>query len=325
MQTEHKDYYSILGIDKETSTEEIKKAYKKLAIKHHPDKIGGNEDTFKQIGEAYDVLSDIDKRRLYDMKLQGKTAINANDLFPQFFTTTRNIVKRSNHTHQINISLKEVHNGSERNIKVIINKDCLDCKTSCSICRGSGKTNFHNGPFVIIQNCVSCNGIGIVPSINTSCFNCHGNGSTSYEKACTVKIPKGTISGTSFMFAELGEQPKKRGEIAGDLLIEIIVTNDIFNRQGNDLIYTQTLSFVESIVGKDITIPHYDADIVLNTNTLGIINPTIEYYIVGKGINNIDGIIGNMILKFNIKYPKDVLSKDNIKDLKNILNNIFVK
>ena len=316
------DYYNILEIDKNASDEAIKKAYKKLALKYHPDKNGGNDEQFKKIAEAYDILSNPEKKNVYDSGGDPKTqnmnfqnqGNDIHNIFQQFFGNAahnhfrqqrqRNL-KKSNHVHQINIPLKDVHFGVQKQLKVSINKNCFDCKTKCTECNGSGQKTVHRqmGPMmqVISHTCNVCSGSGKSIKKN-NCDICKGTLEIKEEKIVVLDITKGFKNNTSILFESFGEQPQEQDEIAGDLLFQInILTDSNFKRKGdtNDLEYTINVSLLESIIGKHVTIPHFDGNFVFDTSTFGIINPNEKYIVNGKGLCN----IGDLILKFKISYP----------------------
>jgi DnaJ-class molecular chaperone len=313
-----KDYYSILGIDKSASDDEIKKAFRSLALKYHPDKNqeAGAEEKFKEINEAYETLSDGDKKRRYDMgeePNQGNVNMNMNpqDIFEQFFSGSghpfaqmfgqQNKNKRGNSIYQIKIKLSDAHTGLMKKLKVNIKKTCFDCKTNCKNCGGKGMIMTQHGPFIQQHTCGNCAGNGMISSKNSSCKNCLGVGETTSGEMCNIDIPKGVVSGHNLVAPGLGEQPQKQGEIPGDLLFQIIVENDPYFRRenGNDLVFTCKLTFKESIIGKEIKIPHFDGMMVENTKGFGVINPMKRYSYKNKGL----GCLGDLVLQFEIEYP----------------------
>lgn len=347
------DYYNILNISKDASDDEIKKAYKKMALKYHPDKNGGNDEQFKKISEAYEILSDPDKRQIYDSggdpKSQnmnfGNQTNDIHNIFQQFFgNATHNHfnnfnfrqhhhqqrqanIKRGNHMHKINVSLKDIHFGIKKNIKVIIKKNCFDCKVKCTECDGSGQKTHHRqmGPMtqIITQTCNACGGSGklIKKSQFNKCETCQGTSEIKEEKMLVLDITKCFKNDVSMLFEGLGEQPENPGEIPGDLIFQInIIEDQTFKRIGdsNDLEYTINLSLLESLIGTNVRIPHFDEDFLFNTGVFGIINPNEKYIIPNKGLGN----MGNLIIKFKISYPKGKMRSSDSDRLIQIFDNI---
>jgi DnaJ-class molecular chaperone len=313
-----KDYYNILGIEKGASDDEIKKAYRKCALKNHPDK-GGDAEVFKDITEAYEILSDSEKRQRYDRgedhhQHPQMHSNNHHDIFEQLFRQgfgglggfgfpgqphPQN-TKRSNHTHQLKVSMRDAHNGLEKTLKINVKRQCFNCKKKCNVCDGRGVSFMQQGPFSIQQTCNNCGGLGICNNINVGCKDCQGKGEIISDELCKINIPKCVASGQIITVSGLGEQPQKNGEQPGDLLIQIVVEDDpYFKRVNNDLVYKVPITFKESIVGKDILIPHFDGNISMNTVGFGVINPKKRYALTKRGLGN----NGDLVLDFDIRYP----------------------
>lgn len=320
-----KDYYSILDISKNATEDDIKKAYRKSALKYHPDKNNGDDSKFKDISEAYEILSDSQKRHIYDSGEDELTNLHQEfsqhgDIFQQFFGSNpfesrKRTTKRGNFVHVINITLKDAHIGISKKLKVNVKKVCFDCKIKCCICNGTSIRNVQNGPFIMKQHCNECSS-GYNSKHNQNCSYCKGTFEKNEEKMCKIDIPKGVNNGNIIIIEGLGEQNHKENEIPGDLHFKINIINDShFTRLHNDFIYQVPITFKESIIGKSIIIPHFDGEINMLTDGFGVINPNKTYSLKGKGL----GGNGDLILNFQINYPMGVYSKDIIEQFKNII------
>jgi DnaJ-class molecular chaperone len=323
-----KDYYSILGVNKDATSDVIKKAYRKKALECHPDKTGGDDSDFKLVNEAYDILGS-DKRHAYDnpnpfgninvdsmFDMFGRMNVNMNNVH----VNTRPIERRS-YTHNLNIPLKSVHFGLTKTLKINIKKDCLDCLINCTKCNGNGIiTNMIQiGPFMqqMQQHCHICNGTGTVKKVNLSCSFCGGKNERIEEQMLKVDIPIGVTNGYTICFPGLGEQGKKRGEKSGDFNVQIIIDKDpYFEREGNDLIFKCKISLKESIIGKCITVPHFDESINVNVNIFGIINPKKRYHLKNRGLKD-----GDLIFVFEICYPERLFDNNSTK----LLSDVFAQ
>ena len=325
------DYYKILGVNKNSSDEEIKKAYRKLALKHHPDKNrDGNNEQFQKIQEAYETLSDPEKKQNYDNPRH-----NLDNMFPfenhPFFRHHNNQnhnnrkQKKNDHVYVCKISLKDVYFGTTKKFKVNRSKICRRCNKMCNQCNGNGIITqyIQMGPFTqsIQQKCQQCNGDGKYKLENTNCEECKQDGYINEEKIFEVNIPRGVESGKQIVFEEWGEQANKDNEISGNLLVNIIVDdNPHFRRNGYNLIYTTQITLKESIIGKKIKVPYFEDDIIIDTKGFGIINPNKEYIVFDKGLFIQDSNKkGELRIIFKISYPDKSYNDDEI----NILANVF--
>lgn len=310
------DYYNILKVERSASQEEIKKSYRILALKNHPDK-GGNEETFKSISVAYECLSNPESRRNYDNpqpdfgNMNNMSNMNHHDIFNEFMNNNirqqqfhKRKIKRQDHLYKMNISLKDIHNGIVKTIKISLKKVCFDCKKTCKTCNGNGIIiqNIQIGPFMQ-QIQIPCNECqeGTISRQNINCLYCNGTYYKLNEEIIKIDIPKNSKNDMSIRKKNFGEQCKKENEEAGDLIIEInIETDQYFIREDSNLIYKTKMTFCETLIGKNIIIPHFDENININTSIFGIINPNKKYSIKGKGLGN----IGDLILIFDINYPE---------------------
>lgn len=341
--------YDILGINKSSSIDDIKKAYKKLAIQYHPDK-GGDPEKFKEITNAYKILSDSTQKEKYDNlgddmynNIEGSgfdSDIFANmDIFNQFFGNnsfggfnmqfgmdhTRGKSKKCNdYIHTIDITNKEVYFGYEKNLNISINKKCFKCINVCDLCNGRGTIQQvnNNGLFrqIFMNQCNKCNGSCNIFIKNINCNDCKGNSTIKIDKIINIKVPRGSENGYSITFDEMGEQPSRKNDIAGNLIIIINIkeSDSFFTRKGLNLYYNLNISFKESLIGKEIIIPHYESDINFNIKELGIIDPNHEYHLKEKGMIDKNNKKGDLVLKFNINYPNIKLNEQQINLIKDI-------
>lgn len=326
------DYYNILGIARDASDEDIKRAYRKLALKYHPDKNPDADPTrFQEIQAAYETLSDAEKRRDYDNPIPNINMNNANGFpFDQFFAHQffgpqqhrgPSVRKLGDHQYNVKISLRDVYFGTTKRLKASRTRICNNCHCNCERCHGNGVVTHRvqMGPFtqMVSQTCDLCVGKGLTKMVKSDCGVCHGRGETLEEKIFEITIKRGVSDGEQFVFEEWGEQNFKQGDISGNLIVTINVeTHPNFIRQGNDLLYTVTLSLAESIVGKDLSIPHFDGNIQIHSGGFGIINPNKVYTIYDRGLVT-DNTKGHLHLKFVVEYPRKTLDNKEQTMLRN--------
>jgi DnaJ-class molecular chaperone len=320
--------YDELGIPRTASLDEIKKAYRRAAREHHPDK-GGNEEKFKNITNAYEILTDEGKRNQYDQlgdeNYQQAAnggggggggfpgGMNAHDIFAQMFGGMagggfpgnmhfdfgqgggggRQQRRRQDHNHGMHINLQEAYHGVHKTLQVNLQKVCLKCKEACPSCQGRGQiTNMvRQGPFtqIINQPCVACQMTGFIIRGRDTCSECKGCGNYTEEKRIEIDIASGVLSGKQIRMEGLGEQRQTHDEISGDLILEIKINDHaFFTREGNDLKYAKRITFKESIIGIKFTIDHFSGPIEIDTRDYGIIQVAKKYEVRGKGMP-IDG------------------------------------
>lgn len=352
--------YDVLGVQKGTSKDDIKRAYKKKALDTHPDR-GGDPELFKEVNNAYSVLNDDDTRRRYDqLGDQGFEAsgganggggggmhMDPNDIFRQFFGGggpsggfnfhfgghgghERQNAKRNDHRHVYKISMHDAYTGVKRVIRIVVHKSCLQCKKTCYACQGQGQiTEMHRMGFftqMMQRDCDQCSGTGMVSSNNGGCKECNGNGNYKQEKIVDIDVPAGVDTGHVFVLEGLGEQPQKHGEVAGNLHIEILVQPDgRFTRNGNDLHMKIPITFKESVVGKKIDVGHVVGTFEINTVEFGVLQPSKQYVVKGKGMpvkNKKE--YGNMIIEFDIKYPSGTISPDNASKIATLFEEVGI-
>jgi molecular chaperone DnaJ len=290
-----RDYYEILGVSKNASTDEIKSAYRKLAKKYHPDVAGGSkeaEEKFKEISEAYEVLSDPKKRQQYDQfghdgikNIFGAEGFTWQDfthftdiedifgeifgggIFESIFGRRRERAYRgADLRYDLEITLEEAAFGAEKKIEVGRKETCPDCngdgsfrgisRKTCRTCNGTGEISYTTGFFAIRKTCNQCGGTGSV--IDRPCYGCRGSGVVTKKRKITVKIPEGIESGTRIKIAGEGEGGVKGGP-PGDLYVIVWVKEHrLFVRDGDNLLYDKPISFVQAALGTEIEIPLLD-------------------------------------------------------------------
>ncbi len=331
-----KDYYKILGISKNANLSEIKKAYKKLAIKYHPDRNQGNkyyEEKFKEIKEAYEILSNDNKRSMYDQ--YGHSAFNnsSDDSFTSSFTSSGDFgdifgdvfgdifgTKRSKNRSSSNrgsdikynliINLEDVIYGISKKIRVNIIQKCSLCfgtgcrtgykKVLCNVCKGSGDLKIKQGFFTVQQTCPNCNGECYI--INNPCYICKGEGVERCMKDILIKIPAGVNNNDKIRLVGKGNLGAF-GKNPGDLYICIkLRKHDIFDRDGNDLYCKIPINFTIAALGGKIEVPTLEGNINLK------IPPETQtgkiFRIKNKGIKSFkNNIKGDLLCKIYIETP----------------------
>ena len=341
--TEKRDYYDILGVKKNVDESTIKKAYKKLAIKYHPDRNPDNkeaEDKFKEASEAYQVLSDSEKRATYDrfghdgLRGQGFQGFSGfNDIFNNMgsifddlfggsgsggFSRQRTNGPRRGRDlrHDLEITLEEAAFGSENRIEVKKLASCLHCSgsgvkegsspVSCPVCQGYGQVRRSSGFFSIQTTCGHCQGAGKI--IKDPCPECEGSGQVIESSHLSVKIPAGINHGAKMRISGKGEDGTNGGP-AGDLYVLIFIKpHDFLERHGNDLAVRITIPMTTATLGGQTTIPSLDGELKVNIPK-GTQNQDI-IKIKSKGIPFLKGYgRGDLLVEVNISIPKKLTKK----------------
>lgn len=322
-------FYEVLEVSKESSTGEIKKAYRKLAIKHHPDK-GGNPETFKEISRAYEILSDPQKRDLYDKYgedgLEGQTAQDPTDIFDLFFggggprRTKSGKKKGEDVASHLKVSLEQLYNGSTR--KMAINKDvlCPDCKghggpldalKSCDMCGGQGvRVQIRQmGPMIQQTQsiCPGCKGQGKLMPESKKCRKCTGGGTVKERKVLEVFVEQGAPHNHKVVFT--GEADEKPGETPGDVIFIIEQQeHPVFRRRGNDLFINKTITLYEALTGFSFVIKHLDGRTLLTKNSPGeITKPNTMLAVKDEGMPTHKNpfVKGHLFVQFDVQFPPD--------------------
>ncbi|HUV84046.1 MAG TPA: molecular chaperone DnaJ [archaeon] len=341
------DYYEILGVDKGVTQEELKKAYRKLAIKYHPDKNKepGAEEKFKEISEAYGVLSDSEKRSKYDQYghagVDGTWSqedifrgVDFDDLFRGFGGgggifdiffggqgRRRGGPQRGSDLRtDMTISFEDAYKGVEREIEIPRTENCPVCDGSgakpgtdvktCTTCRGSGQTTRAQqtpfGQFMTSSTCPTCRGQG--KTIDSPCTECHGSGQVEKRRKIKVKIPAGIESNSRMRVGNEGEHGTKGGP-PGDLYVDIYVKpHKLFKRVGDNILLGTKISFTQASLGDEIMVPTVDGKVKLKIPA-GT-QPGATYRIKGKGMPSIHGHgQGDLNVKVDVNVPKKLSEK----------------
>ena len=335
------DYYSVLGINRNSDQATIKKAYRKLAKEKHPDS-GGNEEEFKEINEAYETLGDEKKKLNYDTYGHSKpnqNNFNGNfkDMFNSFGfgSNPRNKPmnkKGSDLRLNIKVSLEEIFEGSVKGIKYNRHSACMSCNSvggsepvRCVRCNGQGMVNEEiRTPFGIMQNLISCQlcqGEGQI--YKNKCISCNGNGIINKEETIDVKIPTGVQDGMSMVFQGMG-QAIKNGT-SGSLIVNFNeIPNKKYVRIGNDLRFTLKLPYYTLVLGGETNVETIEGTkIKIKIPELNNIGDTLR--VSGKGMKIMNSESrGDLMINLDIDMPKELSDTDKelLEKMKNIDNKL---
>ena len=346
-----RDYYEVLGVDKNASPDELKKAYRKLALKYHPDRNPGDkeaEEKFKEAAEAYDVLSNPDKKARYDQfgmagmeGAYGQGGMNMNDIFSQFgdlfgdffgggFRTgfsgfssggaARRVLRGSNLRIKVKLTLEEIDRGCEKKIKV---SKYVPCKT----CGGSGAKNNS------YETCQHCHGTGVITEVKRTilgqmqtqsacphcggegriikdkCHDCHGEGIVKSDEIITINIPAGVQDGMQLAMQGQGNAAP-HGGIAGDLIVLIEEQeHDVFERQDANLYYNAFITFAQATLGASVEIPTLNGKVKIKIDAGTPSGRVVR--LRGKGLPVMNGYgRGDLLVSLNVWVPKNVSKEE---------------
>ncbi len=341
--TTKRDYYEVLGVNRDASASELKSKYRKLAIKYHPDKNPGDkqaEEQFKVAAEAYDVLSDAKKRQIYDqyghqgLEGSGFSGVGGfedifssfSDIFDDFFgfaggsggrrQSNSKVRRGADLRYDLEIDFMEAAFGTKKEMPLEKLETCSTCSGSgcppgsspetCQMCQGTGQLTRSQGFFTVRTTCHYCQGKG--QSIKNPCTECKGSGQVKIHKRVSVKIPAGVDSGSQLRLSNEGESGKFGGP-AGDLYVFLhIKPHDYFHRKDNDVICVAQISFIQATLGAKIQIPTLEGEETLKIPSGTQYGETLR--LPGKGIPSIRGYgRGDQIVQVDIKTPTNISKK----------------
>ena len=339
-----RDYYEVLGVSKSTSPDEIKQQYRKLALKFHPDRNKSSEapEHFKEISEAYGVLSDPEKKQVYDQYghagvgdrytnediFQGARGGGFESIFESIFGRGGGFGFEQQHgsdiLYETSVTLEDVLDGKKIEIDLQKQIQCANChgsgckpgtnKITCSTCNGQGQVrqsrNMGFASFVTATPCPTCRGQGSM--IETPCGDCKGQGKKKGTKKVTFQIPPGIDSGDYTVTGEGNESPNGTN---GDLIVRVRVQpHHLFNRDGKDIFYDQDVSMIDATLGCDIVVPTLKGTEKIKVTSGSQPNTIIK--LKGKGVSHINSRgTGDQFVRIVVNIPTKLS-----KDQKNLLN-----
>lgn len=336
-----RDYYEILGVEKNVSEKDLKKAYRRVAMKYHPDRNPDDNDAeekFKEASEAYEILSDSEKRAAYDQfgheAVSGQGGMGAggfsnfSDIFGDVFGDIfggggggrRGSQRGADLQYTLQVTLEQAVKGTTAKIRVPTLVACKTCDGSgaksgskpaqCSTCGGLGQVRMQQGFFSVQQTCPNCHGKGTI--ISDPCGACHGHGRVEETKTLSVKVPAGVDSGDRIRLSGEGEAGPAGG-VAGDLFVQITVKqHEIFERDGSNLYCEVPVSFVDATLGGELEVPTLDGRVKLKvpaeTQTGKL------FRLRGKGVTPIrSNSRGDLLCRVVVETPVNLSMKQ--KDL----------
>ena len=346
MAEQKRDYYEVLGVAKDASADEIKKAYRKLAMKYHPDRNPGDQaaaDKFKEASEAYEVLSNPDKRERYDrfghagnsfgpggfdFGRDFSGAADFADLFGSLFGGLGDLFgggrsrrrdpdgpqRGADIEFEMAIDLEEAIFGGSHEVELPVSEDCPDChgtgaakgskRERCKQCGGSGVVVAGGGFIQFQQPCPVCHGEGTI--VTNPCRTCHGTGRVKRRRSVTVKIPRGVDTGNRMRLAGLGDSGA-RGGPNGNLMVTFNVRpHPIFEREGNNLALDLKVPLQVAALGGSVSIPTPDGEAQFKIPP-GTANGKLFRY-RGKGMSSLHGDVGDMLVRVLVEVPTGLSS-----------------
>ncbi len=343
-----RDYYEVLGVDRNAGDDELKKAYRRLAMKFHPDRNLDDaeaEEQFKEVKEAFEVLGDARKRQAYDQFGHagvdpsagggGAGGAGFGDIFDSVFGDIfgggrggSRAYRGADLRYDLDLSLEDAVAGTEIKIRVPTLIDCEACDgkgsrsgrapTSCATCGGVGQVRMQQGFFSVQQTCPKCRGTGSV--ISDPCQSCSGSGKARGHKTISVKVPAGVDNGDRIRLSGEGE-PGQSGGPAGDLYVNVVVqSHPLFTRDGTDLNCEVPIDFVSAALGGELEVPTLEGRVMLK------IPPETQtgkmFRLRGKGVRSVrGGGVGDLICAVAVETPVN-LTKEQKELLKQLSDSL---
>ena len=339
-----KDYYKILGVKKDASQDDIKKAFRKLSVKWHPDRNNGSKEAetkFKEIAEAYEILGDEKKRKEYDTPKSSFNFNGASNDFGDIFEHIRRTggfdfdfgdsgsqqIRGSSIKIRFELTLEEMMSGVKKKIKYKVFEKCAHCSGSgmteqskrrtCKTCGGSGKV-FSGGFISMRSTCPTCGGSGYI--IENPCPHCNGHGITQNVKEVELDIPKGVSDGINLSYGGLGNEAPHGNGRRGDLIVQIIQQpHKKFERVGNDLHFTLKLKVINALLGCKVNITTLDGKVLQAKIAQGTSDgDQLRFKGYGMPIYG-SNKVGNMVGTIKLVMPQKLNSRESelLKELKN--------
>jgi DnaJ family protein A protein 2 len=338
---DNKKFYEILGVDPKASADDIRKAYRKLAVKLHPDK-GGDQHKFQELQHAYEILSEPEKRDIYDKYGEEglkEGAGGEGDIFDLLMNRgggRQQKRKTKSVLHNLNVSLEDVYKGNSKYLEISRYRTCGGCKgsgakdpnanTKCAGCGGKGiKVVLQRISMGVIQqtvHCPDCNGEGFVIKESDKCKACKGQKVNQEKKVLEIHVDKGAPDGKRYVFA--GESDEVPGVEAGDVIVEIMVQkHKKFIRKGADLVYNASITLVEALTGFEMLIEHLDGRKIYVKNKEGeVVKPGELKTVKECGMPFFESPFrfGNLFINFEIVFPEKIedLQKESLMSVYNV-------